>query len=291
MMTDSDTLHRFIFDNTDIRGEIVSLEQSFNDILSHQDLAPPIKQLLGEFLVATVLMSNTLKFDGILTLQARGDGPLPLIMTECSHHKQFRGIAKPATDQPLPDTTNLQQLIGKGVLTITVDPSQGERYQGIVPLEADTLAGCLEHYFLQSEQLRTRFWLASNTQRAAGMMLQALPQQMAADKETWEDRWETQCHLAQTIAKEELLSLDHKTLLHRLYHEQGVRVFDPLPVSFVCSCSRARSLNTLKSLGEEELCKLLNEQETIDVTCHFCNYHYQFAAKDIQQLFAPETRH
>ena len=192
-----------------------------------------VQQLLGEFLAAASLLSSTLKFDGILTLQARGDGPLPLIMAECSHHQGLRAVAQPDDaadfDQLAVDAegrADIRQLLGKGVLAITIDPDKGERYQGIVPLDADKLAGCLEHYFSQSEQLNTRFWFSADSNASAGLMLQALPQQLNASAEENRDHWETTVALADTVEPGELLGLEHETLLYRLFHEEQVRLFD-----------------------------------------------------------------
>jgi len=285
----NDLLHRFIFDATDIRGEIVSLEQSLTDIFSHQQYPPAIRELLGEFLAATVLLSRTLKFDGILTLQARGDGDLPLIMAEINHQKKVRAVAQ-LGNQVEWENRSLKSLIGQGILSIIIDPDKGERYQGIVPLEEAHLAQCLENYFQQSEQLPTRMWLASNGGQASGMLLQRLPQQVTSESIN-NDAWETQTHLADTTRKEELLELSHKTLLTRLFHESEVRVFDPESISFGCNCSKVRSSRALKQLAQEELQAIIEEDGRITVDCHFCGFQYHYDQHDIDQLFASETRH
>lgn len=290
-MTDlnNDCLHRFIFDDTDIRGEIVGLDKSLKEINDIHHYPAPIATLLGQFLAAASLLSSTLKFDGILTIQARGDGDLPLIMAEVSHQKKIRGIAQFNQEVTLTDRS-LADLIGQGVLSIIIDPNKGERYQGIVPLEKEHLAQCLEDYFQQSEQLPTRLWLTSNGQKASGLMLQRLPQQIASD-EVNNDTWETQVHLASTTRDEELLELSHETLLTRLFHEIGVRVFDPAPIQFGCSCSKARSSKALKYLEQSELNAIIKEEGNITVDCHFCGYQYTYDQADIDALFAPEQRH
>ncbi len=293
MPLDNDLLHRFIFDDTDIRGEIVSLEQTLADAFTHQTQYPKqLRNLVCEFLVAASLMSRTLKFAGIMTLQARGDGDVSLIMAEVSHQKKVRAVAQFNPDgQPQQwQSGDLQSLIGSGVLSIIIDPDKGERYQGIVPLDKGTLAECLEDYFEQSEQLLTRMWLATDGVKAAGMMLQRLPQQIASNEKN-NDAWETQSTLADTVTDEELLTLDHATLLTRLFHETGVRLFDPEAITFGCSCSKSRSSKALKQLGKDELLSIIAEEGSIKVDCHFCGYQYQYLADDVNQLFSPETRH
>ncbi len=280
-------MHRFLFDNTDIRGEVVTLSDSYQQVLENNDALPArVQQLLGEFVAAVSLLSSTLKFDGILTLQARGDGPVPLIMAECTHHKALRAIARPnpEVDFDALEEQDLKSLMGDGMLAIIIDPDKGERYQGIVPLDSDNLAGCLQHYFDQSEQLPTRFWLTSNEQAATGLMLQALPQQLASVDEN-QDHWSTAVQLADTVKDEELLTLEHSEILYRLFHEEQIRLFEPAAVRFECSCSRARSANALTSLGRAEVESLLAEQDVISIDCQFCNQTYAFGAQDLDSLF------
>ncbi|MFA5494489.1 MAG: Hsp33 family molecular chaperone HslO, partial [Porticoccaceae bacterium] len=173
-MPHNDQLHRFIFDNSDVRGEIVSLADSYQNVLDNGNYPTLINELLGELLAAAGLLSATLKFDGVITLQARGDGDLTLLMADCTRHNALRGIARLAEGAD-PEVRDLRQLLGNGHLAITIDPADGERYQGIVPLEKETLNACLEDYFNLSEQLPTRLWLFADGQRAGGLLLQALP--------------------------------------------------------------------------------------------------------------------
>ena len=284
-------IQKFIFDQTDLRGEVVSLDKAYQTVSSNNQLPPVLQHLQGEFLAAASLLSSTLKFEGTITLQARGEGVLPVIMAECDHHKGVRGIAKPDenTDFSQLEGSNLRQLLGdKGVLVITIDPDQGARYQGIVPLDADDLAGCLEHYFMQSEQLQTRFWLAVDDHRAGALMIQALPQK-ESNPEQHRDQWQTITALADTVRGDELLGLDHETLLFRLFHEHQVRLLDTKPVNFSCSCSRSRSANSLASLGLDDVAQLIQEQGKISVDCQFCNQHYSFAASDIPEIFPDQA--
>ncbi len=288
-MPSSDLMHRFLFEDTDIRGEVVTLTDSYQRILSNNDLPVAVQRLLGEFTAAASLLSSTLKFDGILTLHASGDGPVPTIMAECSNHKALRGIATidESVDFSALADDSLSTLLGKGVLAITIDPDKGERYQGLVPLESDSLAGCLEHYFAQSEQLATRFWLHTSATSSAGLLVQVLPQQLASS-EANEEHWDTITQLADTVKAQELLELEHSEVLYRLFNEKQVRLFEPTAVRFECSCSRERSARTLMSLGRSEVETLLTEQELIAISCQFCSQTYAFTTQDLDEIFGPE---
>lgn len=280
----TDQLQRFIFDNTDIRGEISRLEQSYQHCLAGHQYPKVIAHLLGEFMAAAALLSATLKFEGTLTLQARSDGQIPLIMAETNSEHKLRAIAKDADDA---DTSDFHTLLSNGRLCIIIDPTHGQRYQGIVSLEGDNLAQCLENYFYQSEQLSTRIWLTSNDTHAAGMMLQELPASQMINPEQREQQWEHMTHLAETLTQQELLSLDFQQLLYRLYHQEQVQVFDAAELEFQCSCSETRTLNALRTLGKTELLDIISEQGSVDINCEFCHQHYHFVEKDILDLFNP----
>jgi molecular chaperone Hsp33 len=301
-MPSNDLLHRFLFDDCDIRGEIITLGDSYREVLSHNPQVPAIRRLLGEFLAAVGLLSSTLKFDGKIILQARGDGPLSTIMAECNHHNNLRGIVRTNPEIELSDELaqhgSLQQLLGNGILVITIEPQRSEnfggtleRHQGIVPMDAENLAGCLEHYFYQSEQLSTRLWFAADNDIATGFLIQALPQQLITNEDDNQDKWETIITLADTIKAEELLALEHATVLYRLFNEQPLRLFEPKALRFACSCSRERSANALLSIGKEEVESLLIEKGSIDIDCQFCNQHYHFAAEDVRKLLGGEVLH
>ncbi|MCV6604219.1 MAG: Hsp33 family molecular chaperone HslO [Porticoccaceae bacterium] len=290
-MSDSDKLQRFMFDHCDIRGEIITLEQSYQTALQTSQYPQPVQQLLGEFLAAAGLLSATLKFDGVITLQARGDGPLKLLVADCTRHRNLRGVAELNEelhqDFDFNGNHSLKDLIGHGQLAITIDPSKGERYQGIVPLEQPTLAGCLEHYFRQSEQLPTRLWFSADGQRASGLFLQALPRQIASDEQN-QEQWQHLTQLAETISSDEQLQLSHEEQLYRLFHQDSVRLFDATELQFSCSCSQQRTAQMLKKMGRSELQDILAEQGRIEVNCHFCNQIYQFGPEEIDHLYRSE---
>lgn len=285
-MADDDLLHRFIFDNSDVRGEIISLSDSYRSVLANGDYPDAINRLLGELLAAAGLLSATMKFDGVFSLQARGDGILNLLMADCTRQNALRGIARLQADTEL-TSTDLASLLGSGHLAITIDPIEGERYQGIVPLEKGSLSGCLEDYFALSEQLPTRLWLFADGKRAAGLLLQALPLQTQS-REQRDSYWQHLCVLADTLTSEEMLSLSNATVLHRLFHEEPLRLFEPRHMQFACSCSESRTADMLVSLGRDEVQSILDEQGMVSVQCQFCHQQYLFNQTQIDVLFAPQ---
>lgn len=287
----NDTLQRFLFDETDVRGEICTLENAFTSAFAHQSFPNALVPLFGEFLAAASLLSEVLKFEGILTLQARGKGDLALIMAEAQHNGDVRGIvrlAPEAQDITLPESLDLKTLLGEGVLTITIDPVKGQRYQGIVPITENTLAGCLETYFQQSEQLPTQIQLFANDSHCGGLFLQCLPAQMITDETERQNQWETCTQLANTVTEEELFSLESEVLLTRLFHELTCRVFPSKTIRFNCSCNRERSANALQSLGYEEAEALIRERDIINIDCQFCGKVYSFGESALSEIF-PES--
>ena len=277
----SDCSRRYLFDNADVRGETVHLDQALRDILDIHQYAPGVQQLLGQFLAASVLLSTTLKFEGKLILQVRSQGQIPLLMVECNDRLQIRAIARGAQEAT---SDNFDVLLENGQLAITIDPVEGQRYQGIVPLVNSSLAHSLDAYFLQSEQLHTRFWLASDGDRAAGMLLQQLPPQLTPEAEAREAQWQHLCALAETIESGELLNLPADELLYRLFHEEPVRLLDEQDVAFACSCSRERTLNALATLDQAEIESILEEQGAITMDCEFCNQQYRYARTDLGDI-------
>lgn len=282
----TDFTQRFLFDDSDVRGEMVVLTQSYAQVLAKHPYPQPVAQLLGELLAAAALLLGTLKFEGLMVLQARSSGPVPLLMVECSSEGELRGIARYHAEQVRADA-GLSDLMPEGLLAITVEPRSGQRYQSLVDMDGATLADCLSNYFATSEQLPTRFWLNADGQRARGLLLQQLPADRLPDAEARETSWQHVTTLADTLTAEELLGLDNPTLLHRLYHEEQLRLFEPRMLQFRCSCSRERSANALVSLGQADAELLLSENAgSVVIDCQFCNERYAFDAADIAQLFA-----
>ncbi len=285
----SDQLQRFIFDDYQIRGEIAQAHNSFNEIIKKHNYSPEVENIVGELLIATCLLTATLKFEGKIAVQLQGDGPLNLAVINANQDLQLRGTARAEGD-----TTGLsfKQLTGKGHLMITVTPDDGERYQGIVELRKESLSECLEDYFEQSEQLATRIILhASNTDKAqaAGLLLQTLP----AVAESHEEEFQHVSALASTVKEDELYTLANDELLYRLYHQETVRLFEAAAISFKCSCSKERCLSSLASIAPEEILDLLNENGAIDMHCEYCASDYHFEVDDLQILLNDEhnTQH
>ena len=284
-LPDTDFTQRFLFEDRDVRGEWVSLDHSYGEVLARHPYPQPVATLLGELMAATSLLVGALKFDGLLILQARSQGPIPLLMVECSGERDIRGMARYEADQ-IANEAGLAELMPDGHLTLTIDPIKGQRYQGTVDLDGANLSECFTNYFVQSQQLNTRFWLDASVGKARGLLLQQLPRDRQPDDEERDESWQHVVALASTLKAEEW-ALDNETLLHRLYHEDAVRLFDVEPLRFSCSCSRERSGNALVSLGEADAKALVEEcGGTVEIDCQFCNERYLFDATDVAQLFA-----
>lgn len=290
-MAQHDQLHRYLFENHAVRGELVTVSETWQQMLQNHDYPQPVKNVLGELLVATSLLTATLKFDGDITVQLQGDGPLTLAVINGNNRQQMRGVARMQGD--IPQDADLKTLVGNGYLVITITPEDGERYQGVVGLEGDTLAACLEDYFMRSEQLPTRLFIRTGDvdgkAAAGGMLLQVLPAQNAQEED-----FNHLATLTETITAEELLNLPANDVLWRLYHEEEVTLYDPQAVEFKCTCSRQRCADALKTLPEDEINSIIEEDGEIDMHCDYCGSHYVFSAMDITALrnnAAPDAPH
>jgi molecular chaperone Hsp33 len=304
----TDSLTKFIFDGATVRGELVELTNTWQQVLQHHDYPPPVRNLLGELCSAAALLFANLKFEGTMVMQIHGDGPIRLLVVECNHQLQIRAMAK-LTGAAIDDSAELQSLInaeGHGRFIITLDPadkSAGQQpYQGIVPISGDSIATIIENYMHQSEQLDTRLWLASDNQVSRGMLLQRLPYfggTLADDNpgseqeasEHAQHAWERSTILGNTLKRDELLATDVATLMHRLFWEETLRVFDQQTIHFHCSCNRDKVGNMLVMLGREEINDALAATGQLDINCDFCGKPYSFDAVDCAELFtAPENR-
>lgn len=274
---ENDRLFRFLFEEIGVRGEMVSLDASWQAALSMHDYPEVVAEQLGQALSASLLLSATLKFRGSLILQAQGSGPITMLVAQSSDQQTVKGIAH---WQGEVEPGNLQSLFGEGRLVMTIQPNEGKAYQGIVALEGDSLCEAIQLYFRQSEQLNTRFWFAVDEYRAVGLMIQELPSSQGK-KADW-DRVEL---LAETITDKEMLELPATEVIYRLFHEETVRLYEPEPVSFRCGCSREKLESSLMTLGQDELLSILEEKGAIEVDCDFCNRHYHFDAIDVEQIF------
>ncbi|CDI01504.1 33 kDa chaperonin [Candidatus Competibacter denitrificans Run_A_D11] len=279
-MADRDSLHRFLFDHLAVRGEIVHLDTAWRAVLERRTYPPAVQEVLGAATAAAALLSATIKFDGLLTLQIQARGPLRLVVVQVTSQRTLRALARWDGE---PEPQPLQALCGDGTLLLTIDIGQGrEPYQGVVDLCGNTLAEALEDYFDRSEQLPTRILLAANERTAAGLLLQRLPDAITTDA----DGWKRINILAATLQPAELLALNADTLLYQLFHEEDVRVFKPQAFSYRCTCSRERTAAMLYTLGTTELRQAADEEGALHVDCEFCGYRYAFDTVDIAGLLA-----
>lgn len=303
-MHDRDCLHRFMFERYPIRGHFVHLDAAWRALIEHRDYPGRIREVLGEAVAASLLLAATIKFEGVLSLQMQGDGPVHLILAQCTAGLGVRGLARyreagdteaaAGAESPAGASTaaRIADLIGAGNLSVTLETDGGaQRYQGIVPIVGSRLAESLRVYFENSEQLPTRLWLHADSQGASGMLLQKLPDAdrpqgaAAADPAAVEDAWRRVQFIGETLTAEEMRTLSDADILRRLFNEDDLRLFEPAPVFFRCRCSRERVGSMLQSLGEAESRSVLAERGEVEVHCDFCNRAYVFDAVDIAQLF------
>ncbi|PKI13180.1 Hsp33 family molecular chaperone HslO [Colwellia sp. 12G3] len=276
-MSQFNVLNRYLFTDAHARGELVQLNSSFKSIIKNHNYPVGVEKLLGELLSATCLLTATLKFEGDITVQLQGDGPVGYMSVSGNNKQQMRGIAKMAEET---SAETLQTLIGKGTMIITIRPTVGEAYQGVVALDQDNLADCLAHYFDVSEQIPTKIWLFCDTdqQLSAGALVQLLPDGdgSVANKEQQLSDFEHLCQLTNTIKSEEVFSLEAEALLYRLYHQEQVNIFDPQTVSYVCGCSADKCLSAISQIEPSEIKAILAEQGKISMTCDYCITTYDF---------------
>jgi len=287
-MMESDVIQQVGFDETNARGALVRLSASYKAVLERHDYPLPIKILLGEALAAAALLTSTIKFEGSLILQLQNAGPISLLVVQCDQDFHVRAIAR-HDEEDLMALQHIEDEWHQGVLSITIETNQNNmRYQGIVPLSHGGLAHCIEQYFAQSEQISTKVWLTANGYVAAGFLLQAMPTN-TSDVISME--WEHLVHLGATITPHELQALSFRDILHRLYHSELVILYEAVPVSFRCTCSRERVTETLHTLGKDEAVDIIKEQKQVSITCQFCYQEYHFDAVDIEQIFNEQFIH
>jgi len=281
-MRESDRQQKFLVESCDVRGHLVQLDDTWRDATARTDYPPIVKQLLGEAFVAATLLASTIKFDGKMTLQVRGDGPIHLLVVQITSKGSVRGLARWTRE---PADKMLMSAFGQDArMIISVEANKyAEPYQGIVPLEGACLADALQAYFKTSEQLPTRLFLAVSESTAAGVLVQKLP----AQEQTYHDSdgWQRVTALCDTLSDAELCEEESEVLLYRLFHEERVRLFGSEEVRFHCSCSRERTDGMLVGLGEDEVSDIVREQGKVEITCEFCDSLYNYDAVDVVALF------
>jgi len=283
MAKDHDQLTRALFPEASSRVAVVQLDKTWRAVLERHHYPPAIQTVLGELMAAGALLASTIKNDGRLKLEIRGEGPLTLVAIECGANGDMRGLAR--WQEPAEAGGDLQALTGGGLLVMTTETAAGKRYQGIVSLDGDDVATVLERYFRDSEQLPTRLWFSTNDQRACGFLLQQLPGEREADS------WQRLQMLTATVTEEELLAQPAEELLHRLYHQESLNLLQSQNFQFNCSCSLQRVTNVLISLGRQEMEETLEQEGQVKVDCEFCNQVYLFDETAIERLFgAPDQQ-
>ena len=281
MSVKQDSIARFSFTNHDVRGELVRLQNSYQSLLQGHDYPQSVQQLLGELMAVTTLLTATLKFEGHINVQIQGSGPLNYATVNGSHNLELRGAAR-LTEAPT--GSSFRDLVGDGAyLVITLTPEQGEKYQGVVGIEGDSLSAAVESYFLQSEQLPTRIWLFADPAQgvAAGLFLQVLP----AGTNTGSS-FEHVNALAATITPEELYQLSTEEVLHRLYHEEQVELYPEQAVQFFCGCSREKTAAALRNVPLAELHNIIEQDGELRLTCDYCLTDYVYNSFDVEALKA-----
>lgn len=280
-MIEQDILRRFLFEELGIRGEWVKLTDSWQAAKIHQRGSEDMQQQLGQALAAVVMLSATVKFKGSMILQAQGNGAIKTLVAQATDQRKIRGLVRGKENVA---SGPLEAMFGQGRLVLTVESESGQPYQGIVPLEGSNLAAALRTYFEQSEQLKTRLWLFADATHAVGLLLQQMPA-----LENYAHNWEHIEILANTVTEQELFELDCEQLLYRLFNQEKVRLFDPEPVEFSCSCSRSNIERTLFAMGRAELEDILKQRDIIEVNCEFCSERYCFDKVDVENILSQQA--
>ncbi|MFY9347001.1 MAG: Hsp33 family molecular chaperone HslO [Orrella sp.] len=301
-MNDNDRIKKFLLQNKSARVIATSIDQAWQNAITHQSNSEAVLQLLGELVAAATLLAANLKFDGALLLQMQGQGAVKLLVVECRHDMTIRATVK-LRREPAAFETGLQALLnadqqGRFVVILNPPKDQPTRqpYQGVVPLRGETVAEVLEDYMHQSEQLLTRIWLSARPDRVAGLLLQRMPHdggQETVDEAQAAQSWQTAEAICETISSEELVSISTDTLLHRLFWETPIISLEEMPIVWRCGCDRARVAGMLRSLGADEVNSIVKEQGQVTVTCEFCGTPYVFDPIDATALFEsglPDSR-
>jgi len=280
-----DFLHRFRFTDFPVRGAVIRLKQSWLQLQQKNQTNESVQLIFGQAAAATGLMFNSIKFNGRISIQLQGDSPISLMLVQSTSQGEMRGIVR--SDQKTEG--DFKSLTRGSTLAITLERDElDHRQQGIVPMEGNTLADALCSYFERSEQINSWMVLASDSQHAAGLLLQAMPDSGGKHQNFDPDGWNRSKQLAATVSEEELLTLTPSALLHRLYHRENIQMMNGMSMRFACTCSRQRVMNMLLGLGKKEAIEAVDVQGLIKIDCEFCNQDYQFDRVDLEQLFVTQ---
>ncbi|MDO9449831.1 MAG: Hsp33 family molecular chaperone HslO [Rugosibacter sp.] len=287
-----DTIHRFLFEDLDIRGSLVQLGPAWRSLCAVRDYAPAACNLLGELAAVTTIIGSNLKTPGRVRFQLQGTGPVSLLVMDCDEQLRLRGMARstlePANQEaavsPAP-TFSAKELLGDGQLMLTLQTANAEPYQSLVPNDGETMAAIFEHYLTQSEQLSSRLWLAADNETACGLFLQKLPDADLRDADGW-NRIE---QLASTVTTSEL-SLPAETLLTRLFSQENIRLYPARTVTWHCPRDEEKIRNLLLTMGRDEIVDMLADAQEISIADEICGHEYRFGPEIINELFPPAGR-
>ncbi len=283
MSTNKNTVQRFLFKDLNIRGQVIRLHEAWQAMIKDRHYPPVIEQLLGELTLFSVIMAVGMKHKGKVTLQIQGSGPVTLLVVETTHDLKIRGVAK--TNTTIRDETTLDELLGDGQILVTLDNSQTNRhFQSFVERSGQTIQEVCENFLSQSEQQPSKLWLSATHTALGGVFIQKMPDSDERDK----DGWNRIQSIATTVKPEELTELDSKTLLHRLFHEEQVTLFEAQTIQYECPQDKSRVDQMLIGLGEEEVRKMLKEQGEIVIHNEICNFHIRYGQKEVDALFATQ---
>jgi molecular chaperone Hsp33 len=275
---------RFVIARGAVRGEHVRLTGAWRQMLARRTYPGPVVSLLGECLAATTLLTSTVKMlqnDGRLSVQIQGGSPVSLLVAECRADFSFRAMARLQPNPVFGETNSLADLARGATFAVTIDPGGDyESYQSLVPIESPSVASALNDYMARSEQIESHFALTANGSVCAGLLVQRVPTYGGHEAFDDPDSWNRIRTLARTLTSAELLDLPDEAVLHRLFHQEEVRLLPPREIDFVCRCSKERIGSVLKVLGRDEIAGLLADRRTIEVDCDFCGLRYSFTAEE-----------
>jgi len=275
------TIRRFLFKDLNIRGQHLSIDQVWQSLIKDRGYTAQVKQLFGELSALAIMLANGLKHKGKLTIQYQGDGVVSLLLVEVTHDMKIRGMVR--SDGTIKETDNLDDILGEGQMVVTLYNAQTDHsFQSLIPRNSLGLISTFEDYFSQSEQLDSKLWVSSTKENLSAMLIQKMPEVKNND----EEGWNRITALANTTTDEELCSLDAEQLLHRLFHEETVQLFEQNQIDYECQQDRERFEKIIFDLGEKDARNLLEERGEISIHNEICNQHLFFNKQDLDRIFS-----
>ncbi len=276
-----DIKQKFLLEDLDIKGSIVSLSSSWQEVLSRKNYSDNVIPLLGEITVSSILMASNIKFEGNIIAQLQSEGALSLLVSQCDNHSNFRSFSK--YDEL--SSSDLLEITDKGCLVVTIKQKNQDPYQGVVEVESNNISDLVENFFEKSEQLKTIVVLKADKNMAAGIILQALPSCKAS-----EDDWQRLRFVIDTLSLSEIKEADTQTIIERIFAEDDKTVYDVEETKFKCVCSYERTLGALTTIEESELESIAKEEKSITIDCGFCGKQYTHDAETVAALVKNKTQ-